>query len=122
MINIRLLGANGFCLYSALVLFLTILIDPAISQELVLSINENYTMENCTLQIEDIDSHAERVWLLIQHGREPSLSMVLGINDTLRCGKLTVLVKRIYAGGRADIVRLTVNSTEHDLPDGGPQA
>ncbi len=122
MINIRLLGANGFCLYSAFILFLTILIDPAISQEVVLSINENYTMENCTLQIEDIDSHAERVWLLIQDGQEPSLSMVLGINDTLRCGKLTVLVKRIYAGESADIVRLTVNSTEHDLPDGGPQA
>jgi len=121
MINIRLLGANGFCLYSALVLFLTILIDPAISQEVVLSINENYTMENCTLQIEDIDSHAERVWLLIQHEQEPSLSMVLGINDTFRCGKLTVLVKRIYAGESADIVRLAVNSTEHDLPDGGPQ-
>ena len=121
MINIRLLGANGFCLYSALVLFLTILIDPAISQELVLSINENYTMENCTLQIEDIDSHAERVWLLIQHEQEPSLSMVLGINDTFRCGKLTVLVKRIYAGVSADIVRLTVNSTEHDHPDGVPQ-
>jgi len=48
--------------------------------------------------------------------------MVLGINDTLRCGKLTVLVKRIYAGESADIVRLTVNSTEHDLPDGGPLA
>jgi hypothetical protein len=122
MINIRLLGANGFCLYSAFILFLTILIDPAISQEVVLSINENYTMENCTLQIEDIDSHAERVWLLIQHSREPSLSMVLGINDTLHCGKLTVLVKRIYAGESADIVRLAVNSTEHDLPDGGPQA
>ena len=122
MINIRLLGANGFCLYSALVLFLTILIDPAISQELVLSINENYTMENCTLQIEDIDSHAERVWLLIQHEQEPSLSMVLGINDTLRCGKLTVLVKRIYAGESADIVRLAVNSTEHDHHDGVPQA
>jgi len=121
MINIRLLGANGFCLYSALVLFLTILIDPAISQELVLSINENYTMENCTLQIEDIDSHAERVWLLIQHEQEPSLSMVLGINDTFRCGKLTVLVKRIYAGESADIVRLAVNSTEHDHPDGVPQ-
>ena len=122
MINIRLSGANGFCLYSALVLFLTILIDPAISQELVLSINENYTMENCTLQIEDIDSHAERVWLLIQHEQEPSLSMVLGINDTFRCGKLTVLVKRIYAGESADLVRLAVNSTEHDLPGGGAQA
>lgn len=122
MINIRLLGANGFCLYSAFILFLTILIDPGVSQEVVLSINENYTMENCTLQIEDIDSHAERVWLLIQHDQEPSLSMVLGINDTLHCGKLTVLVKRIYAGESADIVRLAVNSTKHDLPDGGPQA
>jgi len=122
MINIRLLGANGFCLYSVFILFLTTLIDPAISQEVVLQINENYNMENCKLQIEDIDSQAERVWLLIQDGQEPSLSMVLGINDTLRCGKLTVLVKRIYAGESADLVRLAVNSTEHDLPGGGAQA
>ena len=122
MINIRLLGANGFCLYSVFILFLTTLIAPAISQEAVLQINENYTMENCKLQIEDIDSQAERVWLLIQDGQEPSLSMVLGINDTLRCGKLTVLVKRIYAGESADLVRLAVNSTEHDLPGGGAQA
>jgi hypothetical protein len=122
MINIRLLGANGFCLYSVFILFLTTLIDPAISHEVVLQINENYNMENCKLQIEDIDSQAERVWLLIQDGQEPSLSMVLGINDTLRCGKLTVLVKRIYAGESADLVRLAVNSTEHDLPGGGAQA
>ena len=121
MINIRLLGANGFCLYSVFILFLTTLIDPAISQEVVLQINENYNMENCKLQIEDIDSQAERVWLLIQDGQEPSLSMVLGINDTFRCGKLMVLVKRIYAGESADIVRLAVNSTEHDHPDGVPQ-
>jgi hypothetical protein len=118
MINIRLLGANGLCLYSAFILFLTTLIDPATSQEVVLTINENYSLENCTFQIEDIDSQAERVWLQILDGQEPSLSMVMGINDTLRCGKLTVLVKRIYAGESADLVRLTVNSTEHDVLGG----
>ena len=84
--------------------------------------HENFTLENCTLQVEDIDSQAAKVWLLILAGQEPSLSMVLGINDTLNCGKLTLMVKRFYAGESADLVRLAVNSTEHDLPGGGAQA
>ncbi len=27
--------------------------------------HENYTLENCTLQVEDIDSQAAKVWVLI---------------------------------------------------------
>ncbi len=73
--------------------------------------HENYTMENCTLQIEDIDSQAAKVWVLILGGQEPSLSMVLSINDTLSCGKLTLMVKKIYAGESADLVCLKINST-----------
>jgi len=112
MISIRTKWANVSSTFSACILFLTILIYPAFSQEVVLSIHENYTMENCTLQVEDIDSLAAKVWLLILGGQEPSLSKVLCINDTLSCGKLTLMVKKIYAGESADLVCLKINSTD----------
>ena len=110
MINIRTNWAIGFSTFSASILFLTILIYPAFSQDMVLSMHENYTMENCTLQVEDIDSQAAKVWVLILGRQEPSLSMVLGINDTLSCGNRTLMVKRFYAGELADIVCLEINS------------
>lgn len=72
--------------------------------------HENYTMDNCTLQVEDIDSQAANVWLLIHGGSGPSLSKVLGINDTLSCCKRTLMVKRFYAGEISDIVCLKINS------------
>jgi hypothetical protein len=106
MINISMNGAIGLSILFACILFLMILIYPAFSQEVVLSMHENYSMENCTLQIEDIDSQAAKVWVLIRAGKEPSLSMVLGINETLSCGRLTLMVKRFYAGESADIVSL----------------
>jgi len=104
-------GFSRFSIFCASILFLAILIYPVFSQEVVLSMHENYTMENCTLQIEDIDSQAAKVWVLILGGQEPSLSMVLSINDTLSCGKLTLMVKKIYAGESADLVCLKINST-----------
>ena len=112
MISIRTKWANVSSTFSACILFLTILIYPAFSEEVVLSIQENYTMENCTLQVEDIDSLAAKVWLLILGGQEPSLSKVLCINDTLSCDKLTLMVKKIYAGESADLVCLKINSTD----------
>ena len=77
--------------------------------------HENYTMENCTLQVEDIDSQAAKVWVLINGGSGPSLSKVLGVNDTLSCDKLTLMVKRFYAGESNDLVCLMINSTEQDV-------
>ena len=109
MINISMNGAIGLSILSAGILFLMILIYPAFSQEFVLSMHENYSMENCTLQIEDIDSQAAKVWVLIQAGNGPSLSMVLGINETLSCGRLTLMVKRFYAGESADLVCLKID-------------
>jgi hypothetical protein len=88
-----------------------IFIYPAFSQEVFLTITENYTLENCTLQVEDIDSEAANVWVLIHGGSGPSLSNVLGINDTLSCGKRTLMVKRFYAGESNDLVCLMINST-----------
>ena len=65
MISICIKWANGIFIFSACILFLTILIYPVFSQEVVLSMHENYTMDNCTLQVEDIDSQAAKVWVLI---------------------------------------------------------
>jgi hypothetical protein len=109
MINISMNGAIGLSILSACILFLMIMIYPAFSQEVVLSMHDNYTMENCTLQVEDIDSQAAKVWVLIRAGKEPSLSRVLGINETLSCGRLTLMVKRFYAGESADLVCLKID-------------
>jgi len=114
MICISMNGAIGFSIFAACILFLTILVYPAFSQEVLLSIYENYTLENCTLQVEDIDSQAAKVWVLIQGEQEPYLSMVLGMNDTLSCGKMTLMVMRFYAGESNDLVCLKINSTEQD--------
>jgi hypothetical protein len=122
MICINVNGAIGLSIFFACILFLTILVYPASSQEVVLSMHENYTLENCTLQVEDIDSQAAKVWVLVLGGQEPSLSMVLGINDTLNCGKLTLMVRRFYAGESNDLVCLNINSTERDALGYKPQA
>ena len=105
MIDISMNGTIGLSRFSACILFL-ILIYPASSQDVFLSMHENYTMENCTLQVEDIDSQAEEVWVSILAGPKPPSSMVLGINETLTCGKATLMVKRFYAGESYDIVCL----------------
>lgn len=114
MICINMNGAIGLSIFFACILFLTILVYPAFSQEVILSMHENFTLENCTLQVEDIDSQAAKVWLLILAGQEPSLSMVLGTNDSLNCGNLTLMVRRFYAGESNDLVCLKINGTEQD--------
>jgi len=109
MMNISMNGTIGLSIFFACILFLTILIYPAFSQEVVLSMYENYSLDNCTLQVVDIDSQAAKVWVLILAEKEQSLSMVLGINETISCGNQTLMVKRFYAGESDDIVRLKIN-------------
>jgi len=70
---------------------------------------ENYSLDNCTLQVVDIDSQAAKVWILILAGQESSLSMVLGINEVISCGNQTMMVKGFYAGEIDDIVRLKID-------------
>jgi hypothetical protein len=107
MIDINMNRIIDLSRFSACILFLA-LIYPAVSQEVVLSMHENYTMENCTLQVEDIDSQAAEVWVSILAGPKPSSSMVLGINDTITCGKAALMVERFYAGESYDIVCLKI--------------
>jgi hypothetical protein len=107
MIDISMNGTICLSIFHVCILFL-IFIYPAFSQEVVLCMHENYTIENCTLQVEDIDSQASEVWVFILAGPKPSISMVLGINETLTCGKATLMVKKFYAGESYDIVCLKI--------------
>ena len=98
-------------IFSAIILALTISIEAATTFEVFLCIHENFTQENCTFQVEDIDTQAGKVWLLLQEEQEPSQSMVLGINDSIDFDRLRLMVTGTYAGERADLVCLRINSS-----------
>ncbi|HPS90993.1 MAG TPA: hypothetical protein PKV33_02450 [Methanothrix sp.] len=95
----------GFSGFMVCVNFL-ILIYPVFSQETVLSMHENYTLDSCILKVEDIDSQAEEVWISIFAGPEQPSSMVLGLNETITCGRATLVAEKFYAGDSYDIVCL----------------
>jgi hypothetical protein len=102
--------AKWLLLFIASTLAFLVSINPAACQEVALLLHENITLENCTLQVVDIDFQAAEVWLL-QIEPEPPLSMVLGINDSMNCGRQTLMVTAIYAGQAADLVCFRVNSS-----------
>lgn len=89
---------------------MTILIGSALPSEVILSVHDNITVENCTVRVEDIDAQAAKVWLLLERGHEPARSMVLGINDSLACVACTLMVTGIYSGENADLVCLMLNA------------
>lgn len=93
------------------ILALAISSSSALPSELILSVHENFTLENCTVQIEDIDAQAAKVWILLERGDEPARSMVLGINDSLGCVTCALMVTGIYSGENADLVCLMLNDT-----------
>lgn len=87
------------------------LVGSALPSEVILSVHENFTVENCTVRIEDIDAQAAKVWLLLERGLEPARSMVLGINDSVACVTCALMVTGIYSGENADLVCLMLNDT-----------
>lgn len=103
--DIRMNRGAGFSGVKACIIFL-MLIYPVFSQETVLSMHENYTLDSCTLRVEDIDSQEKEVWISILAGPEQPSSMVLGANETITCGKATLVVANFYAGDGYDIVCL----------------
>ncbi len=105
MSGISIIRAIGLLGINECIIFLA-LISPVFSQEIVLSMHENYTLESCILQVEDIDSQAEEVWISIPTEPGQSSSMVLGINETITCGNATAAVNKFYAGDSYDIVCL----------------
>ena len=86
---------------------------PSLSQssclEMILSAHENSSLGNFTLQVEDIDSQAAKVWLMISDGKGSMQTEVLGINETLDWDNQTLTVTRIYAGEVSDLVFLSIN-------------
>jgi hypothetical protein len=100
-----------FAIFLACILAITISIDAAPPFEVVLCMHGNYTQENLTFRVEDIDSQAGKVWLVLQEDEEPSRSMVLGINDSIDCDVLSLMVTGIYSGESADLVCLRINSS-----------
>jgi hypothetical protein len=98
-------------IFSACILALTISIDAAPPFDVVLCMHENYTKENITFQVEDIDSQAGKVWLVFQESKKPQKSIVLGINDSIDYGALSLMVTGIYSGESADLVFLRINSS-----------
>jgi len=103
--DISMNRAAGFSGFTAGIILL-MLIYPAFSQEAVLTMHENYTLDGCILSVEDIDSQAEEVWISILTGPEKPSSRVLGLNETITCGKATLVVEKFYAGDDYDIVCL----------------
>jgi hypothetical protein len=111
MIRVDTNLAKWISLFIASILPLMVLINPAVSQEVVLTLHENLSLENCTLRVEDIDIQAAKVWLLLQSEQQQPRSMVLGINNSTSCEKQTLMVTAIYAGEKADLVCLRINSS-----------
>ena len=93
------------------ILAIASLVGSALPSEVILSVHENFTVENCTVRIEDIDAQAAKVWLLLERGHEPARSMVLGINDSVACVTCALMVTGIYSGENADLVCLMLNDT-----------
>jgi hypothetical protein len=85
---------------------------PAFCQDLIISAHENSSLDNCTLQIVDIDTQAAKVWLVISDPTGPILSEILGENDTLSCDNQTLTVTRIYSGESSDLVFLRINRSD----------
>ncbi len=76
---------------------------------MILSAHENCSLGDFTLQVEDVDSQAAKVWLMISDLNGPLQTEVLGINDTLDWDNQTLTVTRIYAGEVSDLVFLKIN-------------
>lgn len=93
------------------ILAIAVSTSSAQSSEVILPVHENFTLENCTVKVEDIDTEAAKVWLLLERGDEPARSMVLGINDSLACVTCALMVTGIYSGEDADLVCLSLNNT-----------
>jgi len=96
-------------IFSAVFLSLLPSLSQSSCQEMILSAHENCSLGDFTLQVEDVDSQAAKVWLMISDLNGPLQTEVLGINDTLNWDNQTLTVTRIYAGEASDLVLLKIN-------------
>ncbi|VVB71688.1 Uncharacterised protein [uncultured archaeon] len=101
-ISWRWLSLIGSCL------FFSVLIFQVQGKEVLLAPHENITLENCTLILEDADSQEGKVWVSFSCDQDAPVSSVLGLGEPNRFGRLTLVVKRIYAGDGRDLVALDI--------------
>ena len=69
---------------------------------------QNLTLGNCTLEVEDTDFQAALVWLCIFAYHESHQSVVFVVEDAFCFGELTLRILRIYADNGTDLVALEV--------------
>jgi len=109
VICIGMRTAKRLFIFSAVFLVLFPSVSQSSCREVILSAHENRSLGNFTLQVEDIDSQAAKVWLMISDRKGSMQTEVLGINDTLDWDNQTLTVNRIYAGEVSDLVFLSIN-------------
>jgi hypothetical protein len=97
--------------FSAVLLSLLPCLSQSTCEEMILSAHENCSLGDFIIQVEDVDSQAAKVWLMISDLNGPLQTEVLGINDTLDWDNQTLTVTRIYAGEISDLVFLKINCT-----------
>jgi hypothetical protein len=107
--------ARGLYKFTAGTILLAVFIYPAHAEEILLSAQQNLTLGNSTLVVEDADSQAGRVWLRVftDHGPPQSFAAIVG--EAFRFGELTFRVLRIYAGDGTDLVALEIHSKKMPL-------
>lgn len=111
------MDADGVAISGVMPLLLCLLalsasFNSALAMDVVLSAQGSMTLENCTFWIEDIDSEAGLVWLLAQNASGTPGSLVLGVNNSTTYSGLNLTVTAVYAGEKADLVCLRINSSQ----------
>lgn len=115
MLSSRLMtdmGMAGRLMAVAISLLLIILPLSGSGQDLVLSAQDNFSLDNSTLHIVDVDAETAKVWLVISEPSGSALSEIMSLNDTLLWKNRTLNVAGIYAGGLSDLVLLRINSSD----------
>ena len=106
------MGMAGRLMAVAISLLLIILPLSGSGQDLVLSAQDNFSLDNSTLHIVDVDAETAKVWLVISEPSGSALSEIMSLNDTLFWKSQSLNIVGIYAGSLADLVRLRINSSD----------
>ena len=100
--------AKGLYKFIGRTILLAVFVYPAHAEVVLLSVQQNLTLGNCTLEVEDADFQAGLVWLCIFADHESPQSVVVVVGDAFRIGELMLRILRVYAGEGTDLVALEV--------------
>jgi hypothetical protein len=102
--------AKGLHIFVVSTIIAALFIYSALAEEFLLGRQQNISLGNCTLKIEDVDSKVGQVWLTIFAEQEPPQYAIVAVGETFCGGELTLKVLRIYAGDDSDLVALEIRS------------